>query len=371
MNCKYTTFSIQRYCFFRKSVLFPLVNEVYIALREGDGDAVVVQGVVDQLLGTVDVTDTLHHQHLLLHGDGDRAVVHVLQRDGDAAFRIYDVAPERVLGAKRFQGLAQHLADPLDISAISHAHGDLHELVGVVAGEVAEVLGKQCGVQEGHLGTIDGLDLGALVADMGDLAADAVANDPVADAQTARHQLDAVDEVVQSILQRKANARRETAGHETQRAGGDVQRQHYDDNIHHPYQDADDAVAQRQVDLVVADALAVVFLHEEGVADLLPDGVQGSVDISEHEEQADQDEDAVERQAEGVGSAGIDELDEVLVIEVVVQILEVEHVECQMEAEGDRQDPDHGKDHLLDEVVEPSGTEHQGLLAGTGDEVDA
>ena len=75
----------------------------------------------------------------------------------------------------------------------------------MVTGEVAEVLGEQGGVEEGHLGAVNGLDFRALVTDVGDFTADAIANDPVADAQTARHQLNAVDEVVEGVLEGKAN----------------------------------------------------------------------------------------------------------------------------------------------------------------------
>ena len=66
-----------------------------------------------------------------------------------------------------------------------------------------------------------------------------------------------------------------------------MQRQDDDDNVNEPCQDADDAVPQREVDFIVADGLTVVFLHEDGVTNLLPNGVKGSVDITEHEEQAD------------------------------------------------------------------------------------
>ena len=150
-----------------------------------------------------------------------------------------------------------------------------------------------------------------------------------------------------------------------------MQRQDDDNDVGQPHQHTDDAVSQREIDLVVADGLAVVLSHEEGVTTLLPDGVQGAVDVAEHEEQANQDKDAVERKPEGIDAAVIDKLHEVVVVDAVVQILEVEHVECQMEAEGDRQQTYHGEYHFLDQIIEPGGPEHQRLFAWTRDEGDA
>ena len=112
-----------------------------------------------------------------------------------------------------------------------------------------------------------------------------------------------------------------------------MQRKDDDNDINEPSQNADDTVAQRQVDFVVADGLAVVLLHEDGITNLLPNGVKGSVDIAKHEEQADNEQNPVERHPECVGTAVVDKLNEILVVDVVVQVLEVEHIEGQMEAE--------------------------------------
>ena len=67
----------------------------------------------------------------------------------------------------------------------------------------------------------------------------------------------------------------------------------------------------------------MVFLHEDGITDLLPYGMQGAVDIAEHEEQAYQHQDAVERETERSGTAVVDQLDKIVVVDVVVQVLEI------------------------------------------------
>ena len=71
----------------------------------------------------------------------------------------------------------------------------------MVAREVTEGLGKQGRIEERHLGTINGLNLCALVTYVRDLATNAVAHNPVTDAQTTRHELDAIDEVVEGVLE--------------------------------------------------------------------------------------------------------------------------------------------------------------------------
>lgn len=70
---------------------------MHVALREWNGNTVLVQSVVDKFFGSVDIPNSLRHQHLLLHGNGNRAVVHVIQGNGDATLRIHDVAAKRVL----------------------------------------------------------------------------------------------------------------------------------------------------------------------------------------------------------------------------------------------------------------------------------
>ena len=78
---------------------------MHIALREGNRNPILVQSVVDQFFCTVYVTHTLGHKHLLLHGYGNRAVVHLLQGNADAALRVHDLTTESVLVLQRLQGL--------------------------------------------------------------------------------------------------------------------------------------------------------------------------------------------------------------------------------------------------------------------------
>ena len=69
---------------FRSFYYLLLIDKVHITLREWNGNAILIQSVVDKLFGSVDIADTLRHQHLLLHSDGDCTVVHVIQGNGDA-----------------------------------------------------------------------------------------------------------------------------------------------------------------------------------------------------------------------------------------------------------------------------------------------
>ena len=58
--------------FFKKSFL--LSDDVDVALREWDGDAIGVQCVVNHFLGAVGVSDALRRKDELLHTDFDAAV---------------------------------------------------------------------------------------------------------------------------------------------------------------------------------------------------------------------------------------------------------------------------------------------------------
>ena len=79
----------------------------------------------------------------------------------------------------------------------------------------------------------------------------------------------------------------------------------------------------------------------------------------------DQDKDAVERQPEGVDAIVVDQLHEIVVIDVLEQIIEVKHIQSQTDAGRDGQQGHHGNHHVFEQVVEPSGAKHQGLLAWT------
>ena len=184
---------------------------MYITLREGDGDASGGEGFINHLLGTVHVADTLSHQHILLHFDVNSTVAHIANHHIEAVLGIHNLATVMILGTHLLHTLHQYLAHLLDIGTISHAHGDDGKLVRVVARQVVEVLTKERRVEERHLRTLDGLCLYALIVDGCHLAADTVAFNLVAHTQATAHQLDAVDEVVDDILQRQTDTSRQTS----------------------------------------------------------------------------------------------------------------------------------------------------------------
>ena len=100
------------------------MNQVYVALREGDGDAGGGEGIVDDLLRTVYIADALGYQHVLLHVDVHGTVVHFADYHVDAVSRVYNLAPVLVLGTYLLHGLYQYLAYPMDFRTVCHAYGD-------------------------------------------------------------------------------------------------------------------------------------------------------------------------------------------------------------------------------------------------------
>ena len=274
------------YCgnFSKKSFL--IIDDVNVALWEWDGDAIGVQCVVNHFLGAVGVSDALRRKDELLHTDFDAAVAKLAEYHINAFLRLHHIAPVGILGAQHLHGLQNDFTHALDVGAVGHAHCYLEEFVGVALGQVGETLGEQVGIEEGNRRAIDGLHLGALVTDVGDRSAHAIALNPVADFQAARHELDAIDEVVDDVLEGQTDTSRETACHKAQRTRRDVHRDDDNDGVNHPNHHTDNAVAQREVDFVLADALAVVFAEERGITALTPEVVDGLVRIAEDEHEA-------------------------------------------------------------------------------------
>ena len=111
----------------------------------------------------------------------------------------------------------------LHIGAVTHAYHYLDELIGVVAGEVLEVLVEESGVGERHHGSLHGLDLGALIGDAFHLAAHSFALDEISHPEAAGHQLDAVDEVVEYVLHGETDTGREAGGDDGDRTHRNLQ----------------------------------------------------------------------------------------------------------------------------------------------------
>ena len=294
---------------------------MHIALRERDGDVVLLQNLVNEFLALVHIFNLLRNKYILPHGHVHGTVSKVVEADVETVIGLYDFAAIGIFLSEDLQAFLQRNPYLFEVGSVGHAHFHDGELVGIVLGEVGETLAKQVRIQEGHLGSAKRLHHRGLVTDVHHFTAHAIALDPVAHPQAAAHELDTVNEVVQDILEGQTDTGRQTAGDESKRPGRDFQRNDEDVHVHKPDKHADEAVAQRQVDLVVADALPVVLAHEAVVLEGLPQGVDSLVGVTEHHEQTRQEEDVVDRYPE------IALTDEGLLKEGVEQVVELEYVQ--------------------------------------------
>ena len=195
-------------------------------------------------------------------GQVDGAVAEVLEPDVDREGRVHDVAADLVLGHQRLEGLQDDLAGLFEVGAVADGDEDLDELVVAAGVQVAELLREQVGVGEGDQGAVLILDLRGLVAHALDDAADAVAGDLVADADAAGHQLDAVEEVVDKVFQRKTDTGGETGRDVGNGLHRQVQDGESDDQVQCPAQQGEDGVGQAQVHVRFPDG-------QEGLAVLV------------------------------------------------------------------------------------------------------
>ena len=118
-----------------------LADDVEVALGEGDGDVVAVEGVVDGFLDATREGVLLLDEHPDVDEEVDAAVAEVGEDNADGAVGIYGgFARGGGVVADGLQGLDEEVAYVVDVGAVGNAHGELDELVAVVAGEVLEVL---------------------------------------------------------------------------------------------------------------------------------------------------------------------------------------------------------------------------------------
>ena len=111
-----------------------------VALRERNLDAVVVQGIVDEFLGTRRIGVVLLHRDALEDGQVHAVVAEVVEPHLDAEVRVHDFTPIDIPDQERLQRVLDDLADGVHIDPVLDAHGDGDQLVGVVLREVLEVL---------------------------------------------------------------------------------------------------------------------------------------------------------------------------------------------------------------------------------------
>ena len=310
--------------------------------------------------GILDKSESFLYQHGLLHGDDDGTVGKIGDVHLDTPLRVNDIPSVLVLCEQLLACLLQQFPNLIYVGIIADADVNLCIYIGTASREVLEVLVEERGVGKGDDGTAHLLDLGALVIDGDHLAQVAVTFNPVAHPQAAAHELDAVDEVVDDILEGETDAGTETAGNEAQRPRGDMQGDDEDIGIDEPDKNTDKTVAQGEVDLIGAHHGALVLAEETPVRDSLPEGMDGFVDIAESAEQRYQEEDVIE------GNPEFSLREEGLLEDGQIQVVEFKDIQRPLYAGRDGPQHQPRNNDLADQIIEPCCTKQKLLLVGPG-----
>ena len=114
-----------------------------VALRERDGDAALIEGLVNFLLAPFHVTYARRLQDILFHHDIHAAVCEVAKTHLDTIGRLYHVTAIGILFFHHFQSFHKSLAHLLEIGTVCYSHMDRGEFITVVTGKVGEVLAEQ------------------------------------------------------------------------------------------------------------------------------------------------------------------------------------------------------------------------------------
>ena len=125
---------------------------MYIALRERDGDASLIECIVNNLFLTVYEQAPFRNQHKLLHGNLHGTVPKVPETDVYAKLGLNYGPSLLILGLQHFQSLRKHSTDLLYVHAVCNAHSDLCEFILVVPRKVLEALSKKVCIEEGYKG---------------------------------------------------------------------------------------------------------------------------------------------------------------------------------------------------------------------------
>ena len=104
-----------------------------------------------------------------------------------------------------------------------------------------------------------------------------------------------------------------------------------------------------------------MLAHKGGIADKLPEGMDGPVEIAKGQEQEGQVNDAPSGNPERFKTILVRKQDEGTAEDGFVQVFKIEDVQCHMEADGQGNQKHGGNGHIADKVVEPGGTEEQGF----------
>ena len=101
-----------------------VANDVEVALREGYGDVVAVEGVVDGFLDAAGEEVFFLDVHPDVDEEVDAAVAEVGEGDGDGAIGVCGgLARGRGVVADGLQGLDEETANVVDVSAVGDADG--------------------------------------------------------------------------------------------------------------------------------------------------------------------------------------------------------------------------------------------------------
>ena len=223
--------------------------DVDVALREGDFDVVVVEGVVDGFHAEAGEADLLFDEHPDAYFQVDAALAKTGEGDADGLLGVDEQLSGGVLTLTGFVEVGDdELPHLFYIGAVGHADGNLDELVVVVAREVLEVLAEEGAVEERDDAAVGSDDLGALVGDALYLAVDAVALDVVAHAQATRHERKAVEEVLDEVLHGETETCGQAGGDDGDAALGHVEDDEGDDDVETPDDDGEDVAGEGEVE---------------------------------------------------------------------------------------------------------------------------
>ena len=218
----------------------------------------------------------------------------------------------------------------------------------MVLGEVLEVLVEEVAVREGHHTAVQGRQLRTLVVDALYLPAHAVTLYIIAHAQAAGHELNPVEEVVQHILHRETDTRRESGGNQFQGRCRNLQVVQYNDEIEAPEGDGDEVVAQRQVYLAGLNLILAGFAFRLSDAADAEQGPEQIDEVSEQEIQREDDRQFQQRQ-----------LNDILVVQEEVgevfhtDLGQVEHVGCHKDTGGNGPDGENRQEDHPDKIIPP------------------
>lgn len=267
-----------------------LLIYVQISLWERYLDAVLVQRVIYDFLDSSRNDELLFDKHPNADFQVDTALSKLAEGDCDWDIRVCQhLSVLSFLMAKRLQSLDDELTNLLDIGSISHSDRNPDEFVAVVSRHILEGLAEESAVQESNHAAVIRDDLCALIGDALHFSCNSVTLNIVANMNSARHEADSIEEVLQDTLHGKAKTRSQTCAHNAYAISGNTEKNEHDDNVKAPAKNADDVAGQRLVDGFAASGILFPVVKVETS--------QSIVDIAENEVECRSHADSEERNA--------------------------------------------------------------------------